>query len=114
MAVESRREDTTQVIRTERLLDRGNAQTLCDLLNAAMASPGQSVVIDMGELVYISNAELRVILQAARKAERQTANVKLAVCSLSADVRDVFETSGFDQLIDIHPFCMEAIAAGGG
>ena len=111
MAIGSRREDSTWVIQTEGRLDSGNAQALCDLLNAATESPGQSVVIDMEDLVYISSAGLRAILQAVRKTERQ--NSRLALCSLSEDVRDVFETSGFDQLIDIHPSCPEAMAAVG-
>ena len=109
MAFGSRREDTTWVIQTEGRLDSGNAQALCDLLDAATESPGQSVVIDMEDLVYISSAGLRTILQAVRKTERQ--NSKLALCSLSEDVRGVFQTSGFDQLIDIHPSYPDAIAA---
>ena len=111
MAFGSRREDATWVIQTERRLDSGNAQALCDLLDAANEPPGLSVVIDMEDLVYISSAGLRAILQAVRKAERQ--NSKLALCSLSEDVRGVFQTSGFDQLSDIHPSCPQAIAAVG-
>ena len=112
MAFGSRREDTTCIIQTEQRLDSGNAQSLCDLLDAtATEFPGQSVVIDMEDLVYISSAGLRAILQAVRKTERQ--NSKLALCSLSDDVRGVFETSGFDQLIDIHLSYREAIAAVG-
>ena len=34
-----------------------------------------------------------------------------SLCSLSSDVRAVFETSGFDQLIAIHPSRAEAVAA---
>lgn len=111
MAFGSRREDTTWVIQTEGRLDSGNAQALCDLLDAAAEFPGQSVIIDMADLVYLSSAGLRAILQAVRKTERQ--NSKLALCSLSEDMREVFETSGLDQLIDIHPSCLEAMAAVG-
>ena len=109
MAFGSRREDTMWIIHTEGRLDSGNAQALCDLLDAATEFPGQSVVIDMADLVYISSAGLRAILRAVRKTGRQ--NSRLALCSLSEDVREVFETSGFDQLIDIHPSRPEAMAA---
>ncbi len=69
MAFGSRREDATWVIQTERRLDSGNAQALCDLLDAATESPGLSVVIDMEDLVYISSAGLRAILQGVRKLD---------------------------------------------
>ena len=78
-------------------------------LDAATASGEQGVVSDMEELTYISNAGLRVMLQAAREMEDRGA--RLALCFLSNDVRTSFETSGFDRLFKIHPSPDEAIAA---
>ena len=58
---------------------------------------------------YISNVGLRVMLQAARKM--QARDGRLAVCSLSDDIRAAFETSSFDRLVEIHPTPHEAITA---
>ena len=63
----------------------------------------------MAELTYISSAGLRVILQAVRKPQRQ--NARLILWALSADVRDVFRTSGFEQLIEIRPSQEDTLAA---
>ena len=109
MAIETRRDDGAMVIETEGRIDSGNAQAFCDQLDSAIKTTGQAIVIDMAGLVYISSAGLRAILQAMRKMERQ--NVRLALCSLSDDVRDVFHTSGFDQLIEIRQTREDALAA---
>ena len=107
MAIETRRPDRALVIRTDHRLDSVNAQTFHDRLDAATASGEQRVVIDMEELTYISNAGLRVMLQAAREMEGRGGH--LAPCSLSDDVRTAFETSGFDRLVEILPSPDEAI-----
>ena len=65
--------------------------------------------MDMEELIYISSAGLRVILQVSKQLERRS--VRFAICSLSKPVREVFEVSGFDQVIDIRPSRAEALAA---
>ena len=109
MAIINHRNDTALLINTGKRLDSGNAQAFHDRLEAAIDAGVQAVVIDMQDLDYISSAGMRVILQALRRMEQQDA--RLALCSLSEGVRNVFGTSGFDQLIDIHPSPSDAIAA---
>ncbi len=87
----------------------GNAQDFHDQLDSAINASERSVVIDMARLTYISSAGLRVILQMVRRMQRQDA--KLALCSLSKEVNDVFNTSGIAQIVDIRPSRAEAIAA---
>ena len=43
--------------------------------------------------------------------ELERRSVRFAICSLSKPVREVFEVSGFDQVIDIRPSRAEALAA---
>ncbi len=61
---------------------------------------GLSVVIHCAQLEYISSAGLRAFLVAARSAK--TRQVKLLACQLTAHVQEVFDLSGFSQLI---PLC---------
>ena len=100
------REDRVPVIRAPHRLGGVNAQIFHGQPDAAIKSAQGVVVIDMADLVYISNAGLRVIMQAVRKTEGRDA--KLVLCSLSDDVRSVFRTSGFDRLVDIHPSLEDA------
>ncbi len=59
------------------------------------------VLLDFGELQYISSAGLRIVLLAAKKMN--SAGGKLALCSLNPQIAEVFEISGFSNILDIHP-----------
>lgn len=58
-----------------------------------------AVVIDCAGLDYVSSAGLRVILIAARAAQR--AGVSFALCALQPAVREVFDLSGFSSIITV-------------
>lgn len=108
MAVNTLSEGGTVFVMTDRRLDSSNAGAFKDELEFAARGASRSVVIDMQGLDYISSAGLRAIMQSVRKMEQQGGS--LALCSLSSDVRAVFETSGFDQLVAIHSNRAEASA----
>ncbi len=59
------------------------------------------LLLDFAELVYISSAGLRIVLLAAKRMK--TAGGKLALCSLNPQIAEVFEISGFNRILDIHP-----------
>ena len=65
--------------------------------------------MDFEKLVYISSAGLGVILLTAKSLRNR--NTKLATCSLSDQIRKIFEISGFDKVIAIHPSKSEALAS---
>ena len=109
MPIDSHRDNGTLIIQTEERVDSVNAQAFYQELDSAIESDDRAVVMDMEKLAYISSAGLRVILQTARKLQQQ--NAKFAICSLSGTVREVFEISGFDRVIDIHSSQAEAVAA---
>jgi anti-anti-sigma factor len=66
------------------------------------------LLLDFGELQYISSAGLRIVLLAAKKMK--TAGGKLALCSLNPQITEVFEISGFARILDIHPSRDAALA----
>ena len=69
----------------------------------------QSVILDIGELSYISSAGLRVILLIARTLRAKEAT--FTICSPTESIREIFEISGFSQIIPIHNSQAEAVAA---
>ena len=109
MAIETLSDGGAVFVLADHRLDSSNARAFNEELKCAAGAAGQAVVIDMQGLDYISSAGFRAIMQAARKARHRGGS--LALCSLSGDVRAVFETSGFDQLVAIHPSRAEAVAA---
>ena len=72
MVTQIGRENRVPVIRAPHRLVGVDAQAFHDQLDAAIEAGQGVVVIDMTDLVYISNAGLRVIMQAARRARAGT------------------------------------------
>ena len=109
MAIDALSNGATVLVLAEPRLDSSNADAFNEELESAAGSDSRAVVIDMQDLDYISSAGLRAIMQAVRRVQHQGGS--LVLCSLSTEVRAVFQTSGFDQLIAIHPSRAEAVAA---
>ena len=61
---------------------------------------GAPLVIDFGQVAYISSAGFRALLVAARLAE--VTNGTLALCRPSAEVRRLFDAAKFSDLFEIH------------
>ncbi len=100
------------IARAEDRIDGANAREFQDALQAAVDEHDCTMILDMEDLTYISSAGLRVILLTARVLQRN--NNGLALCSLSGPVREIFEISGFDKIIQIHDSQADAIASVGG
>ena len=94
------RNDGFLVAEAEGRLDGSNAGEFQANLDGAIDDGDKAVVLDFTQVTYISSAGLRVVLMIAKKLERQ--NAKFAICGLSAPMREIFQISGFDRIIDIH------------
>lgn len=56
------------------------------------------LVIDMDKLVYVSSAGLRVLLKAQKIMNKQG---KMTVRNASSEIKEIFEVTGFDELLNI-------------
>ncbi len=70
-----------------------------------------SLVLDLGDLEYVSSAGLRVILMAAKKIRQGQG--RMLLCALRPHIREVFEISGFMAIFEVHPDRAAALAAFG-
>jgi anti-anti-sigma factor len=66
-------------------------------------------VLDMSAVRFVSSAGLRILLKAAKAAK--AAGHRFALCGLQPAVREVFDMSGFGQIIQAHATRDEAVAA---
>lgn len=66
------------------------------------------LVVDCSNLEYISSSGLRSILTVAKKLKTKTGRILLA--SLTDMVKEVFEISGFSNIIPIHSSLEDALA----
>ncbi len=101
----------TTLVHAQGRLDFGAAAGFQRELEAILAGSGPkpvAVIIECTGLDYVSSAGLRVLLQAARSAQR--ARISFALCALKPSVREVFELSGFSRLMAVHPDRAAALA----
>jgi anti-anti-sigma factor len=92
-------------------LDFDAAPGFQEAVERVLGGPGElpaAVIIDGTALEYVSSAGLRAFLLAARAAQRS--GIAFALCALQPAVREVFELSGFSQIIPIHADRASALA----
>lgn len=84
-------------IALEGRLDTNTSPVLERELNAAL--PGVTeLTIDLTDLAYISSAGLRVLLMAQKTMNKQG---DMVVSHCSADIMDIFEVTGFVDILTI-------------
>ena len=109
MDVTTERQDSVLSAQVGGRIDGSNVDEFEDAIRTAIEESDRAVVMDFEKLVYISSACLRAILLTAKSLGNR--NPKFALCSLSDQIREVFETSGFDKVIAILPSKAEALAS---
>lgn len=97
------------IVRAVGRVDGANARDFHEGLEANIGADGESMILDFEGLSYISSAGLRVVLLVAKSLQKQQA--KLAVCSLSDSIQEVFEISGFDKIVPVYADASSATAA---
>ena len=109
MAIYAEREVEALVIKADGRIDGLNARQFQEDLTAEISEKDNTLILNFESLSYISSAGIRVILTTAKMLQRRRG--RLALCSLTDSVREIFEISGFDQIIPVHATKEEAISA---
>ncbi len=95
--MKSKYENEVLTVFLEGKIDSVNAGALESELMLALAQSGtKKLVVDADQLDYISSAGLRVLLKARKKLDN------LPVINVSNDVYDIFDVTGFTDLLDVH------------
>ena len=112
MNISTERQGATLVALAEGRVDGANAVEFHEALESAISADDKGMVLDFENVSYISSAGLRVVLLVAKTLQKQGA--KMAVCSLSDSIQEIFEISGFDKIIPVHGTRADALAGVGG
>ena len=95
--MKSTKENNTVTIYLEGRIDSDNAaKTDADIMGILAANPGANIVLEAKDLEYISSAGLRVLLNL-----RKTAGKKLPIRNVIPEVYDIFDVTGFNELLDV-------------
>ena len=109
MEVTTERQDGVLSVCVEGRIESAHAKRLGETVRAAIEDGGRALIMDFENLLYIGSSGLRVVLMTAKILWEREGT--FALHGLSDVVRKVFQISGFDQLITIHPTKAAALAS---
>jgi anti-sigma B factor antagonist len=89
-------------------IDMNTAKAFAERLTSLIKAGHARLVVDLKHIIYISSVGFRALLVAGQHAKG--INGTLVLCSLSADVRRLFEIGAFTDLFAIYPSREEAVA----
>ncbi len=99
--------DATVLVPLARV-DSATAKAFEAKVLAVVNAGGPKILIDFGELDYISSAGLRVVLVGAKMTR---GGRKFALCGMKPHIREVFDVSGFARILSIYSDRAAALAA---
>lgn len=97
MTITKHEEGEKLTITIEGRLDTTTAPELEAELNTSLEGVTE-LVLDMEKLIYLSSAGLRVVLAAQKRMNKQG---HMTVAHVCADIMEVFEITGFVDILDI-------------
>ena len=106
MDINAERDGTLLTAKPVGRLDGTTSRKFEDDLKLSIGDDRCNVLLDLSEIQYISSAGLRAILLITKSVTSK--GDKLALCSLTNPVKEVFEISGFDRIIPIYDTFEEA------
>ena len=90
-------------------IDGQNALDFQASIDKVIGDTSEPVILELSGLNYISSAGLRVILLLAKTLSSR--KVHFSICAIAPSVKEVFEISGFGNIIQIKDTRQEALAA---
>jgi anti-anti-sigma factor len=109
LAIQAEQADGVLIARLDGRIDGQNAQDFQRALEGLLADKEVNLLLDLGQVSFLSSAGLGVLLSIARQLHKRAG--KIAVCSLSDSIRGVFLISGFHKIFPTHADQRDAIAA---
>ena len=109
MELVTKRFADTTVLFPQGRIDHASAEQFRAALAPHLAGAGRDrLVVDLSGVEYISSVGLRVLMLASKQVKAQGGS--LAVCGLGPVVREIFEISRFNLVLDVFPALREALA----
>ena len=87
------------VAKVEGRLDSAVAAEFETAIMEVVKNGAKQVVVDFHDVSYIASAGLRVLLMAAKQLK--AGGGVIALCDMTPSIKEVFEVSGFDQILPI-------------
>ena len=99
MNITVNKEGEISVVAIEGRLDTTNYGELEHHLSALTENGEKQILLDLEKLEYVSSSGLRILLMFLKKIK--AVDGRFMLCSLSSDIREIFEISGFINIFEI-------------
>ncbi len=107
MQIKVRKADNVLIVSIDGRLDTVSAPEFQRKIEELLDQGEKDVLLDLGDLQYVSSAGLRSILVGAKKAKMLGGG--LSCCGLQPLVRKIFEVSEFSRLVPVFDSLEEAL-----
>lgn len=101
---------STKVVWLAGSMTGGDERAWVDAVTKLVDESGAYVVLEMGEVSYISSAGLGDLVRITALANSQSS--QLVLCNLSAFIDGVLKTTRLDKFFEVHKSLDSALAAG--
>lgn len=95
------------ILEPEGRIDSSSVEVMDEAFRQAFSTKPTALLVDMGNVEYISSGGLRSLLLALKEMKKRDGS--MALCNLSPSVSKVFKLSGFNTIFDIIPGRQEAL-----
>ena len=107
MNIVTKKDEKAMIVSLEGRMDALSSPEFEKEMNGLVDKDETLLVVDCSNLEYISSSGLRSILTVAKKLK--TRNGRILLASLTDMVKEVFEISGFSNIIPIHSSLEDAL-----
>lgn len=109
LQINSEEREGLLIFRLTGSLDTNTSGRAFENFSSRIEEHSKKVLFNLQDLDFVSSAGLRILLQTAKTLESAGGSIK--ICHATGIVKEAFETSGFDNLLEIHDTENSAVAA---
>lgn len=109
MQIDTATHDGLLVVSPKGRLDSNTSPALETVLLERISAGDTAISVDFADIDYVSSAGLRVLLMAAKRLG--PAKGSITMHSMSPEIREVFEISGFLTILKVYPDLNAVLAA---
>ena len=108
LTYEIEEQDKALLFRLDGRLDATSSPHLENKLNEQVEAGQKNILLDFGQVDYLSSAGMRLLLSATRRLAKDGG--KLALCSIGDDVMEIIKVAGFERILHIYSTEQEALS----
>lgn len=109
MKIDETKSGDVVVIEISGRLDTTNYQELETKLAGILDRKETNILLDIRKLEYVSSSGLRILLMYLKKIKALQG--RLMLCSMSPEIREIFEISGFINIFEVYEDRAKALEA---